>query len=99
LRNSVESKQAIIDAAGEDNLEDAVDVFIEAESFESGYFYVSNSVGDGTVSNDFVTRGGSENNPPTDLYVNGEFDTPNTQGIFNPDRTYHFKAGGISEND
>jgi hypothetical protein len=99
LRSSVESEQQIVDATPEDNLEDVVNALIEAESFESGYFYVSNAVGDGTISTRPVTRGGSEINPSADLYVNGEFDAPNTEGIFNSDRTYHFKSGGISEND
>jgi hypothetical protein len=90
---------AKLGGAPEDNLEDAVNALIEAESFESRFFYVSSSVGDGTVSTRPVTRDGSENNPPTDLYVNGEFDAPNTEEIFNSDRTYHFKAGGISEDD
>jgi hypothetical protein len=80
-------------------LEEAVDVLIQARSFDSGYFFASDSVGDGTVSNDFVTRGGSEGNPPEYIYVNGEFDTPNTRGTFDADRTYHFNSGRISDDE
>jgi hypothetical protein len=65
----------------------------------SRYFFASDSVGDGTVSNDFVTRGGSDGNPPVDLYVNGEFDTPSTEGIFDADRTYQFNSGRISDDE
>jgi hypothetical protein len=99
LRESVESKQAILDIVGEDTLEEAVNTLIQARSFDSGYFFASDSVGDETVSNDFVTRGGLDGNPPVDLYVNGEFDTPSTEGIFDADRTYHFKSGRISDDE